>query len=621
MAGDGLALHALDGVRQAVRCGVEVRVVDLPDVAAHHDLGAVAHAADDGLHLVRAEVLRLVDDHELVRDAAAADVGERLHHQLAGGHQLVHPLLRALAVGIALRAAGAGREQVADVVEDRLHPHGELLVLVAGQVADVATERHDGPRHQQLVEALLLDDLLHARGDRHERLARARGADERDQLDVVVEQQVERHRLLHVACHHAVDGLARPGDGDQVPGVAEDARQAGMARVGLVHQDHELVGNQRIHVELLAVRRAGIEPGERRARELSLLVQRVDQVVRHLHRAVPRVQPVRIHAVGLEVLAGDAQRIALDARVDVLGDEDGAQPARLQPGGHAQDQVVVLVELQPALAGHRLHACHADHASLLVPADALEEVPEAPELVERADHLARVAARLVVVLLELVQLLDHRERDDDLVLLELEDRLRVVQQHVRVEHEMLLRCSRSLGGGLLGASGLGRVAGGVTGQRAILWMSGPGAPRVLSGQGAGAFGPHPCGPHCGGEGCGIRRSPSRGFRTIERYSCRSWPASPHAAPVRRPLRPAPAARCARPPASRPPSVRLPWRWSPWPPRGWPSPGTTWASSSATAPHRAAACWWPSTGPPRCSRRRSRCASTPSSATTRPSSTR
>jgi len=101
---------------------------------------------------------------------------------------------------------------------------------------------------------------------------------------------------------------------------------------------------------------------------------------------------------------------------------------------------------EPALAGHRLHARHADHASLLVPADALEEVPEAPQLVERADDLARVAARLVVVLLELVQLLDHRERDDDLVLLELEDRLRVVQQHVRVEHEMLLRCSRSLGG-------------------------------------------------------------------------------------------------------------------------------------------------------------------------------
>ena len=52
---------------------------------------------------------------------------------------------------------------------------------------------------------------------------------------------------------------------------------------------------------------------------------------------------------------------------------------------------------------------------------------------------AGVAAGVVVVLLEVVQLLDDRERDDDLVLLEQEDRVGVVQQHVRVEDEVLRR--------------------------------------------------------------------------------------------------------------------------------------------------------------------------------------
>ena len=47
MAGDALALHALDEVRQAVARCIEVRAVDLPDVAAEHDLGAFADAAGD----------------------------------------------------------------------------------------------------------------------------------------------------------------------------------------------------------------------------------------------------------------------------------------------------------------------------------------------------------------------------------------------------------------------------------------------------------------------------------------------------------------------------------------------------------------------------------------------
>jgi hypothetical protein len=58
--------------------GVDVRIVDLVRVAGEDDLGAFARARDDGLDLVRREVLRLVDDHVLVGKRATADVGQRL---------------------------------------------------------------------------------------------------------------------------------------------------------------------------------------------------------------------------------------------------------------------------------------------------------------------------------------------------------------------------------------------------------------------------------------------------------------------------------------------------------------------------------------------------------------
>jgi len=42
MTCDPMTLHALDEMRQSIAGGVEVGVVDLSDVAAQHDLGAVA---------------------------------------------------------------------------------------------------------------------------------------------------------------------------------------------------------------------------------------------------------------------------------------------------------------------------------------------------------------------------------------------------------------------------------------------------------------------------------------------------------------------------------------------------------------------------------------------------
>jgi hypothetical protein len=101
-----------------------------------------------------------------------------------------------------------------------------------------------------------------------------------------------------------------------------------------------------------------------------------------------------------------------------------------------EDAVVGLVEVEREVAA-AVAARDADRPALLVPHDALEERALCAKPVERARHLARVAAPLIVVLLEGVEFLDHREGDDHLMLGELEDRVRVVEEHIRVEHEVL----------------------------------------------------------------------------------------------------------------------------------------------------------------------------------------
>ena len=72
-----------DDVVEAVGGGVHVGIVNLVGIAGEDDLRTVAHARDDGLDFERREVLRLVNDHELIGDAAAANVAQRFYHDVA----------------------------------------------------------------------------------------------------------------------------------------------------------------------------------------------------------------------------------------------------------------------------------------------------------------------------------------------------------------------------------------------------------------------------------------------------------------------------------------------------------------------------------------------------------
>ena len=92
-------------------------------------LRAFAHARDDGFDFERREVLRFVDDHVLVGDAAAADVTEGLDDHEAGADQVVAAAMFVAHVQVA--------EQLKRVV-DGLHPGSEFLLERAGEEAELA---------------------------------------------------------------------------------------------------------------------------------------------------------------------------------------------------------------------------------------------------------------------------------------------------------------------------------------------------------------------------------------------------------------------------------------------------------------------------------------------------
>ena len=198
------ALEAVDDVGQARAALGQVGRVDLRDIAQADHLGARTGARDQRLHLLRRQVLRLVDDQVLVDEGAAAHEVERLDLDA-----------RADQVRVAARPHSPPASSVL-LSTSRLSSsapiHGvHLFLLGAGQEADVLADRHRDARHDDLVVALVVEHLRQAGGERQQRLAGAGLAEQGDEIDLRVHQQVEREVLLAVArgdAPHVVLGVA-----------------------------------------------------------------------------------------------------------------------------------------------------------------------------------------------------------------------------------------------------------------------------------------------------------------------------------------------------------------------------------------------------------------------------
>ena len=225
--------------------------------------------------------------------------------------------------------ASTRAEQIRNVVEDRLHPRREFLVLVAREVSDVAAERHDRSRREQLVEAFFLDGLVQSACKREQRLTCSRWSRERDDLDVVIEQQFKRHRLLHIAPHHAIHRFARTSDWNRNARVSKHARQTRVVLITIINQHDELI-RDRFDLDLVRIiRRARRELHESIDANLALVVELIDEFTRHTRNDIARVKEISRDMIVLEIFGGNAQRIALHSRIDVLRDEGRRKPRRM----------------------------------------------------------------------------------------------------------------------------------------------------------------------------------------------------------------------------------------------------------------------------------------------------
>ena len=146
------ALEAVNRIGQPRAALGQIRRIDLRQVAEAHDLRARTGARDQGLHLLGRQVLRLVDDDELVQERAPAHEVQALDLDLAA-HQVVGRRAPPFA------GAAVALGQHLEVVVERAHPRAHLLFLGARQKTDVFADRHGHARDDDLGVAPVVHHL------------------------------------------------------------------------------------------------------------------------------------------------------------------------------------------------------------------------------------------------------------------------------------------------------------------------------------------------------------------------------------------------------------------------------------------------------------------------------
>lgn len=74
---EALALHFFDQVTQPIGLAVQIRVVNLKNVAGKNHFGPLSGPGDNRFDFMWGEVLGFVDDEKSLHDAAPADIGKR----------------------------------------------------------------------------------------------------------------------------------------------------------------------------------------------------------------------------------------------------------------------------------------------------------------------------------------------------------------------------------------------------------------------------------------------------------------------------------------------------------------------------------------------------------------
>mmetsp|Transcript_24560 Transcript_24560/g.42250 ORF Transcript_24560/g.42250 Transcript_24560/m.42250 type:complete len:409 (+) Transcript_24560:1128-2354(+) len=335
----------------------------------------------------------------------------------------------------------------AQVVVKRLHIWVDLGVHIARQIPYVTiAQRDDGAGQIDLLVAML---LLQGSGEGKQGLASAGAARNRNQRNLRVQQSRQGKRLLRVFRRYSRGGLLRHADVALLLGAVR--REDGFGTAAL--DDEVLVGGG-----------VSKEVGKLRLGYDTSPVQRIDD----RDGSVLDDALAGIHGrLGLDVrvvyvvLRGQAQRPRFHAQVHVLRHQNyrrkclliiiDGNPLALSSLGpvdsermdHLQNAMIRAVAVENLMeqvvrAGIRYTALDDD-------LDLSETLPEwdagipkqkfpAGKLINSTKKLSRVEVDYFVALLELVQLLEDCDGEDHIMLAEVEQAVRIVKNHVRVQH-------------------------------------------------------------------------------------------------------------------------------------------------------------------------------------------
>ena len=198
-------LETLYRICKAVAAGVKIGIVNLVRISGQHHLSPFARPGDDRLYLMRGKVLGLVNNHILLGNGAAANIGQGLHLNDITLEKFFHLLADCLILLILFFVAPS-THKIGKVVKNRLHPVRELLFLVSRQVAEILAKRNDRPGDKDPFIAFIAQGRLEPGSKSKQGLARACLADQGDDFNRGLKEQFKGHALL-------------PAPGPELPGL------------------------------------------------------------------------------------------------------------------------------------------------------------------------------------------------------------------------------------------------------------------------------------------------------------------------------------------------------------------------------------------------------------------
>src|SRR5690554_4616013 len=189
------ALEAFGHVGEAGAQGAKVRGVDLRQVAQADDFGTIAGPGDDGLDLVRGQVLGFINDDQAVLEAAAPDVVHGFEVQGHLAEDVIHAGSHVLVVFM----------QGFKVVHDGTQPGLHFFRLGARQKADIFVQSLGRSGGDDALVELAGHSHFNAGCQGQDGFTGAGRTGQVHQVDIRVQQQVQGHGLVDVPGYQAPD--------------------------------------------------------------------------------------------------------------------------------------------------------------------------------------------------------------------------------------------------------------------------------------------------------------------------------------------------------------------------------------------------------------------------------